>query len=162
SVGMKEADVKIKNIPGDDAGKAFLTDPKVVAVTTWNPHLFKATEGGKGKVIFSSKDIPGEIIDLLVMSSKALKESPKLGAALAYVYFSYQRHLENPMDRLMPNLGQLREGIHDVTTPDKRTETVWIFVDTVASLVRLAKGMGSGVLIAIVLGLSMGIFSTAD
>src|SRR6185436_14839271 len=79
SVGMKEADVKIKNIPGDEAGKAFLTDPKVQAVATWNPHLFQATEAGKGKVIFSSKNIPGEIIDFLVVSGDALKEAPQLG-----------------------------------------------------------------------------------
>src|SRR5882672_7461202 len=30
SVGMKEADVKIKNTDGDEAGKAFVADPKVL------------------------------------------------------------------------------------------------------------------------------------
>jgi NitT/TauT family transport system substrate-binding protein len=99
TAGMKEADVKIKNIPGDDAGKAFLTDPKVVAVTTWNPHLFKAVEGGKGKVIFSSKDIPGEIIDLLVMNGKALKESPKLATVLTEAWYDAMQAILNPATR---------------------------------------------------------------
>jgi NitT/TauT family transport system permease protein len=79
-----------------------------------------------------------------------------------YAYASHQRHVENPLDRLMPNLAQLLTGLKEITTPDRRTETVWLVVDTVASLERLALGMGSGLLIAITLGLSMGIFSTMD
>jgi NitT/TauT family transport system permease protein len=78
-----------------------------------------------------------------------------------YAWVSHQRQLENPMDRLTPGLTQLRAGLSEITTPDKRTETVWIVVDTAASLERLAKGMGAGLSIAIVLGLLMGIFSTA-
>jgi NitT/TauT family transport system permease protein len=92
----------------------------------------------------------------------ALGVVPIVLIGLAYVYFSHQRHVENPMDRLMPNLQQLRDGWHEITTPDKRTETVWIWVDTVASLERLAKGMGAGLFIAITVGLLMGIFSTVD
>ena len=99
SVGMKEADVKIKNIPGDEAGKAFLTDTKVEAVTTWNPHLFQATEQGKGKVIFSSKDVPGEIIDFLVVSAAALKENPKLGTALTEAWYDAMKHITDPKTR---------------------------------------------------------------
>jgi NitT/TauT family transport system substrate-binding protein len=99
TVSMKEADVKIKNIPGDDAGKAFLTDPKVKAVVTWNPHLFQATEAGKGKVIFSSKDAPGEIIDLLVVSASALKESPALGTALTEAWYDAMKYITDPKTR---------------------------------------------------------------
>jgi NitT/TauT family transport system substrate-binding protein len=99
SAGMKEADVKIKNIPGDDAGKAFLTDPKVEAVTTWNPHLFQATEGGKGKVIFSSREIPGEIIDLLVVSGSALKEQPKLGTVLTEAWYDAMKFISDAKTR---------------------------------------------------------------
>jgi NitT/TauT family transport system permease protein len=77
-----------------------------------------------------------------------------------YAWVSHQRHLENPMDRLTPGLAKLAAGITEITTPDKRTEKVWIVVDTLASLERLAKGMGAGLSIAVVLGLLMGIFST--
>ncbi|MEZ4229406.1 MAG: ABC transporter substrate-binding protein [Polyangiaceae bacterium] len=87
SAGLKEKDVKIKNIPGDDAGKAFLTDKNVEAVATWNPHLFQAVEQGKGKLVFSSKDIPDEIMDFLVMNEDALKENPGLGPALTDAWF---------------------------------------------------------------------------
>jgi len=99
SVGMKESDVKIKNTDGDEAGKAFVADPKVEAVTTWNPHLFQAVEGGKGKVIFSSKEIPGEIIDVLVVNNNALKESPALGWVLAEAWYDAMKAIEDPATR---------------------------------------------------------------
>ena len=99
SVGMKESDVKIKNTDGDEAGKAFVADPKVEAVTTWNPHLFQAVEGGKGKVIFSSKEIPGEIIDLLVLNNSALKEQPALGWVLTEAWYDAMKAIEDPATR---------------------------------------------------------------
>jgi NitT/TauT family transport system substrate-binding protein len=99
SVGMKETDVKIKNTDGDEAGKAFAADPKVEAVTTWNPHLFQATEAGKGKVIFSSKAIPGEIIDVLVVNNKALKDAPVLGTVLTEAWYDAMRAIEDPATR---------------------------------------------------------------
>jgi NitT/TauT family transport system permease protein len=85
---------------------------------------------------------------------------PILVLIALYSWIAYQRHLENPMDRLTPNLEQLSAGIKEITTPDKRTEKVWIVVDTLASLERLAKGMGTGLSIAVALGLLMGLFST--
>ena len=78
-----------------------------------------------------------------------------------YAYFSHQRHIENPLDRLMPGFEQLKTGLTEITTPNKRTEDVWLVTDTLASLERLGKGMGAGLSIAIILGLLMGIFSTA-
>jgi len=99
SVGMKESDVKIKNTDGDEAGKAFVSDPKVEAVTTWNPHLFQAVEGGKGKVIFSSKEIPGEIIDVLVVNNNALRESPALGWVLTEAWYDAMKAIEDPATR---------------------------------------------------------------
>jgi NitT/TauT family transport system substrate-binding protein len=99
SVGMTERDIKVSNIPGDEAGKAFLTDPKVAAVTTWNPHLFQAVEAGKGRVVFSSKDVPGEIIDFLVVSGEALQRSPKLGAALVQAWYDAMGYISDPATR---------------------------------------------------------------
>lgn len=87
SKGLTEKDVKVKNIPGDEAGKAFLTDPSVQAVATWNPHLFQAVDAKQGTVVFSSKDIPGEVIDFLFVNGQALTENPRLGHALAAAWY---------------------------------------------------------------------------
>ncbi|MBI3270227.1 MAG: ABC transporter substrate-binding protein [Planctomycetes bacterium] len=95
--GMSDRDVKIKNVvDGDEAGKAFLTDESVKAVVTWNPHLFLAQEGGKGEVIFSSAQIPGEIIDLLVMNDKAIQENPKVAQAIVDAWYDAMAMIVDP------------------------------------------------------------------
>ncbi|MBI4701846.1 MAG: ABC transporter permease subunit [Deltaproteobacteria bacterium] len=91
----------------------------------------------------------------------ALGVLPFAVVLVLYVYFSHQRHAENPLDRLMPNLGQLWDGLREIGTADKRTGEIWLLADTRASLGRLAQGMGAGLAIAVVLGLLAGIFSHA-
>ncbi len=96
---ITEGDVEIVNIPGDDAGKAFLTDESVEAVATWNPHLFIAQESGKGEVIFNSTDIPGEIIDLLVFNSEVVKSNPKVVEAVTMAWYDAMEMISNPDTR---------------------------------------------------------------
>jgi len=97
--GLTEADVTIKNIPGDDAGKAFLTDDSVQAVTTWNPHLFLAKESQKGVVPFDSTHIPGEIIDLLVFNGDVLASNPKAAQAVTLAWYDAMEMISNPDTR---------------------------------------------------------------
>ncbi len=97
--GIPEAEVAIENIPGDDAGKAFLTDDSVKAVTTWNPHLFLAKESKKGNVIFDSSNIPGEIIDLLVFNGDTLKKNPKAVEAVTLAWYDAMALITNPETR---------------------------------------------------------------
>ncbi|MCD1259755.1 ABC transporter substrate-binding protein [Paenibacillus athensensis] len=63
--GMKEEDVKYTNMTVNDAGPAFIAG-KLDAAVLWEPFLSKALQEGKGKLLFSSKDTPGLIPDLLV------------------------------------------------------------------------------------------------
>ena len=91
---MSESDVTIVNMPGDEAGKAFLTDDTVEAVVTWNPHLFLAEGSGKGEVIFSSRDIPGEIVDLTVFNEKIVRTNPNAVRALCLAWFDAMAYID--------------------------------------------------------------------
>lgn len=93
--GLSEADVTIVNTPGDDAGKAFLTDDSVVAVATWNPHLFRAQEAGTGEVVFDSTNISGEIIDLLVFNGRVVRENPKAVEATVMAWYDAMEMIAN-------------------------------------------------------------------
>jgi len=95
TIGLTEKDVKIKNTPGDDAGRAFLAG-KAKAVATWNPHLFLAEDSGRGYVLFNSKQIPGEIIDLVVFNNKSLKENPKAAQAFVAAWYDAMEMIKNP------------------------------------------------------------------
>ncbi|MFC1743575.1 ABC transporter substrate-binding protein [Candidatus Riflebacteria bacterium] len=95
----KESDFNIQNISADNAGKAFLTDESVKAVVTWNPHLFQALENQKGKLMFSSKDIPGEIIDLLIFNTKFVNKNQKSVQAVVNAWYDVMKMLKDPARR---------------------------------------------------------------
>jgi NitT/TauT family transport system substrate-binding protein len=71
--GMTPAD--IVQVQMDDpgvAGQAFLGG-KVDAAVTWEPFLTQVRDSGKGKVLVSSAEFPGTIVDVLVASPKLLQ-----------------------------------------------------------------------------------------
>jgi NitT/TauT family transport system substrate-binding protein len=66
--GLGEKDVQLVNMNPDDAGAAFAAGKIDVAVT-WEPWITKAT-GSNGHVIFSSKETPNLILDVIAISPK--------------------------------------------------------------------------------------------
>ena len=74
--GMSLKDVKIINLTAGDAAAAFLA-ARVDAAVVWNPWVNKIQTSGKGKPLFTSKDVPGMIPDLLVVKEKSLKTKRK-------------------------------------------------------------------------------------
>ncbi len=86
SVKLSEKDVKVVNTSDADIVAAF-SSPGVSAVTTWNPQLSELTALKNATLVFDSSKIPGEIIDMLVVNTKTIKENPKLGKALTGAWF---------------------------------------------------------------------------
>lgn len=86
SVGMSEADVKVVNTSDADMVAVFPT-AGVTSVVTWNPLLSEILEMPGANKVFDSSDIPGEIIDLLVINTETLKANPKLGKALTGAWY---------------------------------------------------------------------------
>jgi len=71
--GMSENDINYVNMTVNDAGPAFISGKVDVAVL-WEPFQTIAVNEGKGKVLFSSKDTPGLIPDLLVFREEVVEE----------------------------------------------------------------------------------------
>lgn len=86
SVGMSERDVKVVNTSDADLVAAFSTSD-VTSVVTWNPLLSEITTQPETSLVFTSADIPGEIIDLLVVNTATLNGNPKLGKALTGAWY---------------------------------------------------------------------------
>ena len=74
--GMTPADVQVVNLAAGDAAAAFLGG-RVPAVVVWNPWVNQIQSSGKGKALFTSKDMPGLIPDLLVARAPALADAKK-------------------------------------------------------------------------------------
>jgi NitT/TauT family transport system substrate-binding protein len=73
--GLSEKDIQLVNMNPDDAGAAFAAGKIDVAVT-WEPWITKVSGEKTGHVIFSSKDTPNLILDVLAIGAKTAKSKP--------------------------------------------------------------------------------------
>jgi NitT/TauT family transport system substrate-binding protein len=74
SANMKESDVKLKNVKTDETPQA-LKSGEVDAIGAWQPSSGAALKEVPGsKPIFTSKDVPGLIYDVLAVNPKSLAE----------------------------------------------------------------------------------------
>jgi len=80
-------------------------------------------------------------------------------ALLIAVYISVadQRHQENPDDKVTPTLRQLAGGFYRTATEPDRDGKIRLWVDTVASLRRLAIGVLLAAVVGILFGLHLGV-----
>lgn len=78
--GLTEADVKVVNLSMEEALRA-LDDGKIDAAAFWEPFLGKAATGGRS-TIFTSREIPGEILDVLAVRADILTDHPEHVALL--------------------------------------------------------------------------------
>jgi NitT/TauT family transport system substrate-binding protein len=65
---------------------AYATDD-VEAVVTWNPLVSSIMETPGANKLFDSADIPGEIIDLMVVNTETLKDNPDFGKAMVGAWY---------------------------------------------------------------------------
>lgn len=84
--GLSERDLKVVNTSDADLVAAFASD-EVQAVATWNPLLAEVEASPAVSKVFDSSQIPGEIIDLLVVNSETLQDNPALGKALTGAWY---------------------------------------------------------------------------
>lgn len=84
--GLSLSDVKTVNASDADIVSAFAS-PSVTAAVAWNPQLFEVARAPGAKLVFSSAQIPGEILDLLAVDTAALAANPNLGKALAGIWY---------------------------------------------------------------------------
>ena len=84
--GIKLTDVKTVNTSDADIAAAFAS-PDVTAAVAWNPQVTTMKGVAGTKAVFTSADVPGEILDLLVVDTVTLKANPNLGKALAGIWY---------------------------------------------------------------------------
>ena len=97
--GMTDDDVKIVNVSDSDIGPAFIANKDQEAVVTWNPLVMEIMKTPGVKKIFDSSQIPGEILDLMVVKTKVLQANPELGKALAGAWFEVMDVMSSRTDK---------------------------------------------------------------
>lgn len=84
--GMALTDVKTVNTSDADIVSAFAS-PQATAAVAWNPQLSEIARAQGAQLVFSSAQIPGEILDLLAVDTATLDANPRLGKALAGIWY---------------------------------------------------------------------------
>ena len=84
--GLSEKDVTVVNTSDADIVSAFSTE-SVQATVAWNPQLSAIKSEPKTTEVFSSSQVPGELIDMMVVNSETLKDNPDLGKALTGAWY---------------------------------------------------------------------------
>ena len=94
--------LELKNTPGDDVSKVFLAavgTPSEVAGATWNPHVLRIVQSGKADLPFTSKDIPGEVVDALVIRKDRLAGREDALRAYLAAHYDVMDYFTNPKTR---------------------------------------------------------------
>jgi NitT/TauT family transport system substrate-binding protein len=97
SVELKEADITVVNTSDADMVAAYETSD-VTAVVTWNPLVSTILEGGNATKVFDSGQIPGEIIDIMMVNTETLKDNPDFGKALVGAWYEMMALMSKDTD----------------------------------------------------------------
>ena len=87
SVGLSERDIDLVNTSDADLVSVFTASDDVNAVVTWNPLLMEVAGYPGATELFDSSQIPGEIIDMLVVDTEVLEANPDFGRALTGAWY---------------------------------------------------------------------------
>ncbi|PTQ90653.1 ABC transporter substrate-binding protein [Agitococcus lubricus] len=94
---LKMTDVKIVNLAAADAAAAFMAG-RVDAAVVWNPWVSQIEKSKKGRALFTSKDMPGLVPDLLVAQDKAIKNKRKDLVGMAKAWFDTVAFIQQKPD----------------------------------------------------------------
>lgn len=86
TVGLSERDITVVNTSDADMVAAW-SSADVTAVVTWNPLQSEILGLPDANNVFDSSQIPGEIIDMMVVNTDTLAANPALGKALAGAWY---------------------------------------------------------------------------
>lgn len=97
--GMKEADLKIVNVPTNQTAQA-LASGSVDAIGAWQPNAGQALKASAGaKAVFTSADVPGLIYDLVCVNPKNLSERRADWVKVAKVWNRIAKFVMDPKNK---------------------------------------------------------------
>jgi NitT/TauT family transport system substrate-binding protein len=103
--------VKLVNTSDSDIAGAFLGDTSQEAVVTWKPMVSQIAAAKGVKSIFNSSQIPGEILDLMVVRTEVLNRpdgsGQKFAKALTGAWYEVLAAMQGPSaDKVLAAIGE--------------------------------------------------------
>jgi NitT/TauT family transport system substrate-binding protein len=119
--GMSMKDFNVQSMSSGDAGSAFVAG-KVDAAMTWQPWLDKAASTSFGKVLLSSSDYKGVIVDALCLDTKFVHKYPKTVQAIVDGWDDSLKYMKSNPDDAYTILNKVL-GSDDVNATKKEYQT---------------------------------------
>ncbi len=117
--GLKPSDVQIIDLDADKAGSGFVSGTLDVAVT-WEPWISKAASMTGGKKLITTSELPGLVVDTLVVRDPVLQSRPDDIRRLIQGWFkALDYYKANPDDgnRIIGNAYKLKpEEVKDIVS----------------------------------------------
>jgi NitT/TauT family transport system substrate-binding protein len=107
--GLKERDVKTVNTSDSDIASIFTSD-KNGTIVTWNPMLQQTRNVKGAKMVFDSSQIPGEIMDLMVVRSNAPDAFKKALTGAWYEVMTIMSDKGKPADAAIEYMAKFSGG----------------------------------------------------
>jgi NitT/TauT family transport system substrate-binding protein len=117
--GMSQSDVKVVNLSAGDAAAAFMAG-RVDAAVVWNPWINQIQTSGKGKALFTSKDMPGLIPDLLVAQEKSIATKRKDFIGMIKAWYDVEKFIRTNPDeaaKIMAKVVSMKPDEYKVFLP---------------------------------------------
>ncbi|WP_353224432.1 putative urea ABC transporter substrate-binding protein [Salinisphaera sp. C84B14] len=92
SVGLSERDINTVNTTDADMVGIYANDD-VDAVVTWNPQLQAIDAMPNSSLVYTSAEIPREILDMLVVNTQTLEDNPNFGKAMVGAWYEVMQHI---------------------------------------------------------------------
>ena len=108
SVGLSEEDIEFVNLSISDSAPAFLSGT-VDAASLWEPSLSMALEKEGSKLLISSADTPGLIVDELVVSGDMAANNKEDITKVINAYYDAMEFYSNNPDEAIANMAELAE-----------------------------------------------------
>jgi len=96
--GLGPKDVTVVNLSAGDAAAAFMSG-RVDAAVVWNPWISQIEKSGKGTPLFTSKEMPGLIPDLLVVQAQAIAAKRKDLVGMIRAWFDTEAFIRTQPER---------------------------------------------------------------
>lgn len=87
---LDPSDILRVHMNADEAGAAFIAG-KVDAAVTWEPWLSRAVEGDKGKILMSTAEFPGVLVDVLAVRRDVLQRHER---QVVELYLGWMRAID--------------------------------------------------------------------
>lgn len=120
--GLSPGDVRVVNLTAGDAAAAFISG-RVDAATLWNPWISQIEASGKGHALFTSKQMPGLIPDLLVAQTRAVAAKRRELVAMVRAWFDTVAFIHTSPDQsvaIMAKVVGMNPGDYKVFLPGTR------------------------------------------